>query len=198
MAVAFVPIGAAAAPAQEPPPTTTTVPTPVPDPAPVPAPKPTPKPAPRPAPKPAPSPQPSQPAPTPPVQQNPVVQPSPAVKTPVVTKKVQHKVHRAKPKRHVKPQPVVPKVEIPNPVGASVGLPNPVDAASGGSAGIASLLIVMGLAFAIACFAVAVIPATAVPWRPAAIFVSERQVDLTVVGLALFMAAAFMLILTGM
>jgi hypothetical protein len=120
------------------------------------------------------------------------------VKTPTVKKKVEHKVHRAKPKPKVKPQPVVPKVEVPKPVGASLGLPNPADSGSGGPAGIASLLIVMGLAFAIACFAVAVIPATAVPWRPAAIFVSERQVDLTVVGLALFLAAAFTLILTGM
>jgi hypothetical protein len=120
------------------------------------------------------------------------------VKAPTVKKKVQRKVHRAKPKPHVKPQPVVPQVEIPNPVGASVGLPNPAQSGSGGPAGIASLLIVMGLAFAIACFSVAVIPATAVPWRPVAIFVSERQVDLTVVGLALFMAAAFTLVWTGM
>jgi hypothetical protein len=114
-----------------------------------------------------------------------------------VKKKVRHKVHRAKPTPQVKPQPAVPKVDVPNPVGASLGLPNAVRSAAGGPAGIASLLIVMGLAFAIACFAVAVIPATAVPWRPAAIFVSERQVDLTVVGLALFMAAAFTLVWTG-
>ena len=195
---ALVPIGAAAAPQQEPPPTTTTVPTPAPDPPPVPKPKP--KPTPRPTTTPAPPPQQSQPAPipvTPSVQHNPVVRQSPAVKKPVVKKTVKHKVRRTKPKPHVKPQPVVPKLNVPDTAGASAVLPNPIRSASGGSAGIASLLIVMGLALAITCFAVAVIPATAVPWRPAAIFVSERQVDLTVLGLALLMAAAFTLLWTG-
>ena len=195
---AFVPIGAAAAPQQEPPPTTTTVPTPAPDPPPVPKPKP--KPTPRPTTTPAPPPQQSQPAPipvTPSVQHNPVVRQSPAVKKPVVKKTVKHKVRHTKPKPHVKPQPVVPKLNVPDTAGASAVLPEPIRSASGGSAGIASLLIVMGLALAITCFAVAVIPATAVPWRPAAIFVSERQVDLTVVGLALLMAAAFTLLWTG-
>ena len=195
---AFVPIGAAAAPQQEPPPTTTTVPTPAPDPPPVPKPKP--KPTPRPTTTPAPPPQQSQPAPipvTPSVQHNPVVRQSPAVKKPVVKKTVKHKVRHTKPKPHVKPQPVVPKLNVPDTAGASAVLPEPIRSASGGSAGIASLLIVMGLALAITCFAVAVIPAAAVPWRPAAIFVSERQVDLTVVGLALLMAAAFTLLWTG-
>lgn len=112
-------------------------------------------------------------------------------------KKKVHKVHHAKPKPDVKPQPVVPNINVPDTAGAPAVLPNPIRSASGGSVGIASLLIVMGLAFAIACFAVAVIPATAVPWRPVAIFVSERQVDLTVVGLVLFMAAAFTLLWTG-
>jgi hypothetical protein len=134
-----------------------------------------------------------------PVQQTPVVHQSPAVTKPVVKKPVvKKKVHRAKPKSQVKPEPVVPRLEIPKPVGASAGLPGAVRSAAGGAAGIWSLLIVMGLALAIACFAVAVIPATAVPWRPVAIFVSERQVDLTVVGLALLMAASFTLIWTGM
>jgi hypothetical protein len=195
---AFVPIGAAATPQQEPPPTITTVPTPAPDPPPVPKPKP--KPVPRPTTTPAPPPQQSQPAPTPvtpSVQHNPVVRQSPAVKKPAVKKTVKHKVRHTKPKPHVKPQPVVPKLNVPDTAGAPAVLPNPIRSASGGSAGIASLLIVMGLALAITCFAVAVIPATAVPWRPAAIFVSERQVDLTVVGLALLMGAAFTLLWTG-
>jgi hypothetical protein len=202
VSAALVPVGATAAPQQEPPPPTTTTPAPDPAPAPVPAPTPKPKPAPRPAPKPAsPPPQQSQPAPTPvqPVQQTPVVRQSPAVTKPVVKKPVVKKnVHRAKPKPQVKPEPVVPRIEVPKPVGASAGLPSAVRSATGGAAGIWSLLIVMGLALAITCFAVAVIPATAVPWRPAAIFVSERQVDLTVVGLALLMAASFTLIWTGM
>ena len=119
------------------------------------------------------------------------------MKKPVVKKTVKRKVRHTKPKPHVKPQPVVPKLNVPDTAGAAAVLPNPIRSASGGSAGIASLLIVMGLALAITCFAVAVIPATAVPWRPAAIFVSERQVDLTVVGLALLMAAAFTLLWTG-
>ena len=54
-----------------------------------------------------------------------------------------------------------------------------------------SLVIVLGLGLAIACFAVALVPATHVKWRPVAIFVSERQVDLTIVGLALLMGAVF-------
>jgi hypothetical protein len=191
MTAAFVPVGAAAAPQQEAPPTTTTVPAPTPDPSPVP---------PKPAAKPVPPPQQSRPAPapvTPKVQQNPVVRQSPAVKEPVVTKTVKHKVRQTKPKPRVKPQPVLPRLKVPNTVGASAVLPNPIRSASGGSAGIASLLIVMGLALAIACFSVAVIPAKAVPWRPAAIFVSERQIDVTVVGVGLLMAAAFTLLWTG-
>jgi hypothetical protein len=40
------------------------------------------------------------------------------------------------------------------------------------------------------------VPATYVKWRPAAIFVSERQVDLTVIGLGLLVVTAFMLVLT--
>jgi hypothetical protein len=35
-----------------------------------------------------------------------------------------------------------------------------------------------------------------VKWRTAAIFVSERQVDLAVIGLALLLATAFTLVLT--
>jgi hypothetical protein len=34
-----------------------------------------------------------------------------------------------------------------------------------------------------------------VKWRPAAIFVSERQVDLTLVGVALLVGAAFTFLL---
>jgi hypothetical protein len=126
------------------------------------------------------------------------VQQSPAVTKPAVKTTVKHKVRHVKPKPQVTPPLVVPKLNVAAATaGAAAVLPNPISSASGGSAGIGSLLIVMGLALAIACFAVAVIPATAVPWRPAAIFVSERQVDLTVVGLALFMAAAFTLLWTG-
>jgi len=63
--------------------------------------------------------------------------------------------------------------------------------------GIGSLLIVLGLAGAITCFGVALVPATLVKWRPAAIFVSERQFDLTLVGLALLVAAALTIVWTN-
>jgi hypothetical protein len=65
---------------------------------------------------------------------------------------------------------------------------------SGGSFDLSSLIILLGLAFAIACFTIALVPATYVKWRPAAIFVSERQLDVTVVGLALLAAAACTLV----
>ena len=81
---------------------------------------------------------------------------------------------------------------------AGVGVRNALETKTGGgSFDLGSLLIVLGLVFAIACFSVALVPATYVKWRPAAIFVSERQVDLTVVGLALLVAAAFTFLWRG-
>jgi hypothetical protein len=170
-------------------PPTTTVPTPTvptPDPAP---PKSKPKPAPKPAPKPSPSRQVTHaPAYTPPVA------PSPTVHAQVKPKpkKVQHKKVQHK-KVAVKKQTTttLPTVTI-TPVGASAAL----GTKSGGSFNLGSLLVVLGLSLAIACLAVAVVPATYVKWRPAAIFVSERQVDLTVIGLGLLVVTAFMLVLT--
>ena len=98
-----------------------------------------------------------------------------------------HVKPKVKPKPHwkaaVKPKAAAPKIS--KSLGASVGLRSAAKVGIGGSTDIGSLLIVMGLSFAIACFAVAVVPARSVPWRPAAIFVSERQFDLTVVGFAL-------------
>jgi hypothetical protein len=54
-------------------------------------------------------------------------------------------------------------------------------------------LIVLGLVGAITCFALALVPATYMRWRPAVMFASERHFDLTVAGLALLMIAACML-----
>jgi len=54
-------------------------------------------------------------------------------------------------------------------------------------------LIVLGLVGAIACFALALVPATYIRWRPAVIFTSENHLDLTVAGLALLTIAACML-----
>ena len=177
----------AVARADDPPPTTVPTTTlPAPDPAPPPKPKPKPKPA----PKPTPAPRHVSTTPT----YRPAVTPVPSTR-PAAKPKV-----RAHPKPKPKKAPVkkkttvLPKVTIAPPVGA--GISNVFQPKSGGSFSLGSLLIVLGLSFAIACFSIAVVPATAVKWRPAAIFVSERQVDLTVVGVALLVAAAFTLFLT--
>ena len=174
--------------AEDPPPTTVPTPTlPTPDPAP---PKPTPKPAPKPASKPAPRSTPrsySTPTYQPPRQQ-PVA--------PRSTPKPKVRAH-PKPKKEVKKAPVkqtttaLPKVSVTPPIGA-VGVRNAFQTKSGGDPfNLGSLVIVLGLGLAIACFAVALVPATHVKWRPVAIFVSERQVDLTIIGLALLVGAAF-------
>jgi hypothetical protein len=166
--------------AQETPPTTVPTPTvPTPDPAP---PKPTPKSAPRTAPR-------SYSTPTyqAPRQQSvaPSSTPQPKVRA------------HPKPKKKLKKAPVkqtttaLPKVSVTPPIGA-VGVRNAFQTKSGGgSFNLGSLVIVLGLGLAIACFAVALVPATHVKWRPVAIFVSERQVDLTIIGLALLVGAAF-------
>lgn len=120
---------------------------------------------------------------------------------PKVHKKPKAKA-KARPKvKHKKPvikkkTVVLPKVNATPPAGA-LGVSNALHTkSSGASFHLGSLLIVLGLGVAIMCFAVALVPATYVKWRPAAIFVSERQVDLTVVGLALLVAAAFTFFLT--
>jgi hypothetical protein len=173
--------------------TPTTVPTPTvptPDPAP---PKPKPKSSPKPAPKPSPSRQVSH-APTyrPPVAPSPTVhaQTKPKPKT-VLHKAVRHKKVVVTKKTTTTSLPTATIA----PVGA-VGVRAALRTKSGGSFNLGSLLVVLGLSLAIACFAVAIVPVTYVRWRPAAIFVSERQVDLTVIGLGLLVAIALTLFLT--
>jgi len=176
--------------AQEVPPTTVSTPTlPTPDPAPAPKPKPTPKPAPKPAPK-------STPRTTPRTYSTPTYQaPRSQSVTPRTTTKPKVSA-QPKPKKKVQKAPVktettaLPKVSVAPPVGA-VGVRNAFQTKSGGSSDLGSIVIVLGLALAIACFAMALVPATHVRWRPVAIFVSERQVDLTIIGLALLMGAVF-------
>lgn len=175
--------------ADDPPPTTVTTPTlPTPDPAPTPTPKPAPKPTPKPA---------FHPSPTPTYKPPSTVQVAPRVTTSKPNVRV-HPKHKAK---KVKPKPapvkqtttttaVLPNVAVTPPVNG-VGVRSAFQTKPDGGFDLGSLLIVMGLGSAIVCFAGAVVPATAVKWRPAAIFVSERQVDLTVIGLGLLVAAAF-------
>jgi hypothetical protein len=172
-------------------PPTTTVPTPTlpePDPAP---PKTTPKPSPKPTPKPSPSRQ---------VSHTPTYTPPAATPAPTVHAQVKPKPKTVRHKKVVVKKgtttttTTLPTVTIA-PVGA-VGVPAALGPKSGGSFNLGSLLVVLGLSLAIACLAVAVVPATYVKWRPAAIFVSERQVDLTVIGLGLLVVTAFMLVLT--
>jgi hypothetical protein len=181
-------------------PPATTVPTPtLPNPDPAPPPKPKPKPTPKPAPRP-PAPRPT---PTPTYTPPTTVHVTPHVTTvkPKAHARPKHKKKAVKPKPKPKPTEsktvtFVPSVSVTPPVGG-VGVRNALQTRkSGGSFDLGSVLIVMGLGFAIACFAIALVPATAVKWRPAAIFVSERQVDLTVIGLGLLVAAAFTFFLT--
>jgi hypothetical protein len=177
--------------ADDPPPTTIPTPTlPTPDPAP---PKPKPKYAPKPAPRSVPRTY-STPAYQPPRQQS---------VAPRSTPKPKVRAH-PKPKKKVETTPVntttttvLPKVGVTPPVGA-VRVRNAFQAKSGGgSFDLGSLVIVLGLGLAIACFAVALVPAAHVRWRPVAIFVSERQLDLTVIGLGLLVVTAFTLFLTS-
>ena len=189
-----------AALADDPPPTTTTPePVPAPDPAPAPKPKPKPKPAshPQPQPRPRPTPTPT-PSPSSAPQPNVVHVQKLVVKKPVRKHvKPKKKVHRKKVVAK-KPKPVVPTITTPPQVsGASVGSSTLLHPKSPASRGLASIFIVIALSFAIASLAVALVPANRVPWRPVAMFVSDRQVDLTVAGFALLIATAFTLILTG-
>ena len=196
-ALALATVVVPAALADDPPPTTTA---PAPDPAPDPAPppKPKPKPAPRPAPTPTPTPPRSSGSSSSTPQPNVVHVQKPVVKKPV-RKHVQpkKKAHRKKVVAK-KPQAVVPTITTPPQVsGASIGSSNPLHPKSPASGGLASIFIVIALSFAIASLSIAVIPANRVPWRPVAVFVSDRQLDLTLVGFALLVATAFALILAG-
>jgi len=192
-------VGVPAALADDPPqPTTTVIATnPTPDPPPpAPKPKPTPKPTPRPRPTPTPTP--------PPVQSSPVRTPShaPAVvhsTKPVVKKRpAPHVKKKIKRKIVTAPRPAtVPTTTVTTPAPAAAGLQPPVLVRPDGSTNFVSLLILLGLSCAIACLSIAVIPAPHVPWRPAAVFVSDRQFDLTVIGFTLLLLTAFGMILNG-
>lgn len=187
--------------ADDPPPSTVPTPTlPAPDPAPpTPQPKPAPKPAPRPTP--TPTPRPRQVAPTP--AYRPPATPTQSTRPAVVAK--------PKPRAKAKPRPkkvaqrkvrnrtkttVVPKISITPAVGA-VGVSQKLQTSSGGSLDLGALLIVMSLGLAIACFTTGTIPATVLPWRRAAIFVSDRQMDIVLLGCLLLAVGALMVLLAG-
>jgi hypothetical protein len=124
-----------------------------------------------------------------------------------VTKRVVKKApvrKHLKPKKKPKPKAVakqavtsVPKVTVTAARPAAAGLQPPTLVRPDGSTNIISLLILLALSCAIACLTVAVVPAPRVPWRPAAVFVSDQQFHLTVIGFTLLLLTAFALIVTG-
>jgi hypothetical protein len=79
-------------------------------------------------------------------------------------------------------------------LGAPVSFANRAGPKSASSSDVGSLLLIIGLVIATACFSFALIPARALPWRPVATIRLERQVDMTLIGLAL-LATTFMLYL---
>jgi hypothetical protein len=112
--------------------------------------------------------------------------------------RAKHKAHRAA--RLAKKPTAAHTTVVPTPqprsaAAASLLLPTPARPGSGGPTGLASILIVLGLLGAIACFILALVPATYLRWRPAAVFASERHLDLTVAGVALLAISACMLVL---
>lgn len=107
-----------------------------------------------------------------------------------------HRAHR-KVIRHPRKAPAA-KVQTKDVLGASVRfLPQGSPSSDGSGFQVGSLLLILGCALAIACFSIAVVPARAVPWRPVAIFLSERQLDVTLAGLALLVATLTFYFIAG-
>jgi hypothetical protein len=182
----------------------TTVPTPtVPEPEPAPAPTPAP-PVKKPPPpkKSTPAPRPTQPAPTTNHASTPalaVVTPAAPIRPRSTPKPKKKAVHRKK-KVHKKVAPrTLPTPDRPVPAkGASAGLlPAAPGTKAGSSFNIGGLFVILGCALAITCFGVALVPATAVPWRGVAGFIAHRQFDLTVTGLTLLVAVVAFYFLAG-
>lgn len=202
---ALLGVSAATAFADDPPVTTVptpTTPTPVPAPTPVP-PSPARKPAPKkstpaqrtvhraPAVTPRPSSAPAAVTPSAPVRAQTHVKPA---------KKVTKRPHRKKKvNKAVTSRPLpAPALKSSPPVGASAGLlPAAPGTKAGNSFNISGFFVIFGCAVAILCFGVAMVPATAVPWRPVAGFIAERQLDLTLTGLTLLVAVLAFYFLAG-
>jgi hypothetical protein len=191
--VVFGVFASGAAGADDPPPTTVATPT---LPTPVPAPT-TPSPPPQKPPPQKPPPRRSKPPPqgtstthsTPHIAtQTQPAAPSPANATPAVVSRptrAQHKrAHARAAIRRERSAPATP-VKARQRLGAPVGFLTQPKARSGNPFDVSSLLVILGCALACTCLLIALVPATAVPWRPIAIFISQRQLDLTLVGIAL-------------
>jgi len=185
--------------ADDPPPTTVstpTVPAPVPAPAPPPAKVQPPRKLPAPKPTARKKPRAATPAPTvasTPAQPAPSVVSHPAQVRPKQAKIQAQKVHRKPPARHPRKARAV-KLTPQGTLGASVSFRNQAGPKATSSFDVSSLVLILGLAIAVACFSFALIPARALPWHQVASFRSERQVDVTLIGLAL-LATTFMLYL---
>ena len=205
---AFGLFASSAARADDPPPTTVPTPTlPTPVPAPVTPPPPSKTPPPRTSKPPRRSTPPANrtpshaatptPTPTPTYTQPTVVSP-PTHALPNQSHRSAKKVHRkAKPASRGSKPAASAKPKAQGTLGASVGFLLQPKAKSAGNPPNLSPFIILGLALAVACFLVALVPATAVPWRPVAVFISQRQFDLTLAGLALLAATLWVYTMKG-
>ena len=187
--------------ADDPPPTTVSTPT---LPAPVPAPDPSPRVVKPPRQK-SPTPK-STPRKTPParIKVSPVASTSAAspsvVSHPVTVQpkkaKIQaHKVHRKAAARHPQAAPAV-TLTPQRTLGAPLSSRNQAGPKSTSSFDVSSLVLILGLVIATACFSFALIPARALPWHQVATFRSERQVDMTLIGVALLAIILMLYLMT--
>lgn len=137
------------------------------------------------------------PMPTPTYTQPTVVSP-PTHALPNRSHRSAKKVHRkAKPASGGSKPAASAKPKAQGTLGASVGFVLQSKAKSAANPPNLSPFIILGLALAVACFLIALVPATAVPWRPVAVFISQRQFDLTLAGLALLAATLWVYTMKG-
>jgi hypothetical protein len=78
--------------------------------------------------------------------------------------------------------------------GGVLGAQSAVTLSAGGSLDLTALLIMTALSLAIVCFGIAAVPAAYVPWRPAAWFVANEHLQMTIVGLGFLLAVALVLV----
>jgi hypothetical protein len=116
------------------------------------------------------------------------------VAQPTAAKKhVVHKKPHRKPKVEQKTRPAVPKLVAGKAAESGVlGAQSTIIRAGTDTFDLDALLLIAALGVAIACFGVAAVPATLVPSRPAARLVVSGRVPMTLVGLAVFVAAVIL------